>query len=87
MPIEHLIMWEAILFHKKQGVKYFETGYQEFGKQIYNFPLKKDLDISFFKRGFGGDLCSLYRGVKYYDSEFERKEKLFNLEKYFNYEE
>lgn len=86
IPLEHLIMWEAILYYKKRGLKYFETGWQQFGTQFFDFPSQKDKDISFFKRGFGGEIVSLYRGIKYYDKNFEKREKIMNIKKYFENE-
>jgi hypothetical protein len=62
------LIWEAMKYYKKRGVKYLETGWQQFGPQLFDNPSKKDVALSFFKRGFGGFNIPLMRGVKYYDS-------------------
>lgn len=64
--LEHTIIWSAIEYYKNRNFTTFEIGQQHFGNQIFDHPSKKDLDISFFKRGFGGKIITLYRGIKYY---------------------
>ena len=67
VPLEHTIIWGAVEYYKKRGFRRFEIGWQQFGTQLLDPANKKDLSISFFKRGFGGMVVALYRGVKYYD--------------------
>jgi len=76
IPLEHTIIWAAIKYYKKRNFKFFEIGWQQFGEQIFDHPSSKDISISFFKRGFGGELRSLYRGIKYYDDELKKNELL-----------
>jgi len=70
----HWLMWEAIRYYKKRGLKHLETGWQQFGPQIFDQPSEKDISISLFKRGFGGANIPLMRGVKYYDKALLEKE-------------
>lgn len=79
IPLEHTIIWAAIEYYKNRNYKYFEIGWQQFGEQIFDHPSKKDISISFFKRGFGGNLVNLFRGIKYYNKEFLEKDIRNNL--------
>ena len=55
-PMFHAVMWTAILYAKKLGCRWFEVG-----EQLYinypadKLPTKKELGISDFKAGFGGE--------------------------------
>lgn len=70
VPLEHTIIWSAMEYYKNRGFNLLEVGWQQFGAQLYDHPSHKDVNISLFKRGFGGEVVSLYRGIKYYDREF-----------------
>jgi hypothetical protein len=72
VPISHVIQWEIINWLKGHGIMRYEIGLQQFGPQIYDCPTKKDLDISFFKRGFGGHASPYIRGEKFYDKEYAK---------------
>lgn len=76
IPFEHRIIWAAIEYYKQRGIRFFETGVQQFGPQMFDYPRPKDINISFFKRGFGGKIIPFYRGIRYFDREFMR----YNLE-------
>jgi hypothetical protein len=52
-PLFHVLMWQAICYAKEKGCQFFETGDQLYPKQ--GDPTSKELDISTFKRGFGGE--------------------------------
>ncbi len=52
-PISHAILWSAILYAKEQGCRYFDLG-----EQLFTSGTPKEINISKFKRGFGGDCCS-----------------------------
>ena len=79
IPLEHTIIWTAIEYYKNRKFKTLEFGHQYFGKQLFRQPSKKDMNISFFKRGFGGKIVTLYRGVKYYNKEFMKKDLTRNI--------
>ena len=54
-PMFHALMWTAILHAKKLGCRWFETGEQFFQNQPADRPpTQKELGISEFKAGFGG---------------------------------
>lgn len=54
-PLFHSLMWTAILHAKKLGCRWFEAGQQDFlNHPQENPPSKKELGISLFKAGFGG---------------------------------
>ena len=81
IPLEHTIIWSAIEYYKKRNFKLLEIGWQSFGKQIFDHPSQKYINLSFFKRGFGGEIRTLYRGIKYYDKEFMKKDLEQNISK------
>ena len=81
IPLEHCIIWTAIEYYKKRDIKYLEIGMQQFGHQIFDHPNQKDLNISFFKRGFGGNNVTLYRGIKYYKEGYMEKDLDDNVHK------
>ncbi len=70
VPISHSLLWYAIEHFKNKGFKYFELGAQLFGNQFFSCPSPKEIDISFFKRGFGGMTVPLFRGIKYYHADY-----------------
>lgn len=75
-------IWNAIVWYKQNGVRWFDVGIQHFGPQMHCVPSRKEMDISFFKRGFGGEVRSLYSGVKYYDNDLLRLDLATMLENY-----
>jgi hypothetical protein len=54
-PIFHSLMWTAILYAKKMGCIWFETGERIFNSKMKECDLSKVQGISDFKAGFGGD--------------------------------
>ncbi|MCK4553852.1 GNAT family N-acetyltransferase [Candidatus Parcubacteria bacterium] len=70
IPIRHKIEWEAILWMKKQGFSFYELGKQQYGNLIYDIPSKKELNITHFKKGFGGFAVPLFLAEKYYDKKY-----------------
>lgn len=70
IPVYHVMQWELIRWLKERRFKKYEIGIQQFSSQIFDFPSEKEINISFFKRGFGGNAQVLYRGEKFYDIGF-----------------
>ena len=68
-PLGPVMQWAAIKHYAEVGLRYMELDNQYFGSQLFECPSPKDMSISFFKRGFGGSLTPLYRGIKYYDRD------------------
>ena len=66
LPISHSIQWNMIKWLKQNRYKYYELGYQFFSDQPYNQPSQKEIDISLFKRHFGGYTTTHHRGKKRY---------------------
>jgi len=55
-PMFHSLMWTAILHAKELGCKWFEVGEQLYPNHPHETPpTKKELGISKFKSGFGGE--------------------------------
>ncbi len=75
----HALIWYSIEYFKSKGFKYYELGRQYFYPQFFNNPSEKDINISFFKRGFGGVIIPLFRGIKYYDVELMKTDMNDNL--------
>lgn len=72
-PIAHVIHWEMMLNLKKKGIKNYESGIQQFGNLIHNYPSLKDINISRFKRGFGGKTIPRFGAEKFYDKSYAKE--------------
>ena len=66
VPIGHVLHWEIINYLKEHGIEFYEMGEQVFGKTHYSNPDTKLINISNFKRRFGGYTVPFWRGVKEY---------------------
>lgn len=64
VPIGHILQWEIINYLKENGIEFYEIGEQVFGKTHYCEPDRKLINISSFKRGFGGYTVPFWRGMK-----------------------
>lgn len=63
----HLLEWEAIMFYKKKGFRYYEIGERYFAPQLLRVPTAKEISISIFKERYGGILLPKINWVGYYD--------------------
>ena len=81
IPLEHCIIWKAIEYYSQRGFNSLEMGRQLYSRQLFDHPSQKDLSISFFKSGFGGEVFSLFRGIKYYDNKLMKKELEYHVSK------
>lgn len=72
VPVGHVSQWQLMLALKAMGVRYYEIGWQEFGKQGYSRPTDKEMSIAAYKRGFGGETRSLFRGSWHQDLLLEK---------------
>ncbi len=79
LPISHLAQWGALQYLNKIGVEYYDTSNQFPSVQLLQDFDDKKKQISFFKRGFGGELHQVFRGRKFYDKEYFKKEVLKQL--------
>lgn len=70
IPIAHFIQWRAIEYLKEKKYDFYEIGWQYFNRTLADNPSQKEIDISSFKRGFGGQIVPLFRGEKYYDKDY-----------------
>ncbi len=70
IPVSHAIQWAAILYMAEKKYKFYELGWQQFGLQLYDMPSQKQINISEFKRGFGGFTVPWLRGEKFYDKNY-----------------
>jgi len=57
-PMAHAVIWLGISHAKLLGCRFFEVGEQLYPKQKHPVPSEKELGISKFKRGFGGETCA-----------------------------
>jgi len=85
VPVAHFVLWEAVKWAKEKHLKYFEFGWQFYRPSFHYNTSKKELDISIFKRGFGGEPVPQIVSEKYYDAEFFEKEYRTRLENYKSY--
>ncbi len=74
-PVYHSLIWKAIEYYKNHGFEYLELcepcGYRI---QFDHYLDEKQKNISRFKRGFGGQMIPLFKGIKYYDKKLFEKD-------------
>ena len=80
--ISHFLQWEIIKYLKTNDFTYYELGCNFYPVISDEVRTKKELSISFFKSGFGGAIKPLFRGEKFYDSEYLKKRRNLLAEKY-----
>jgi len=79
----HALLYKAMEYFKNTGVKYIDTNQPSSpSAQFDYYSDKKQLNIAFFKRGFGGDFRPQFRGIKYLSREAFEKDALNFKEKY-----
>lgn len=70
LPIYHIIVDNAIKYYSEKEFEFMELSQPYgYGVQMFDYMDKKQLNISFFKRGFGTKDVPLYRGIKYFNKE------------------
>lgn len=74
VPTAPAILWFAVEHLRAAGYRYLETGWQPWGNLLFDLPDQKQRDTAFFKEGFGGRNVPLFRGVKYYDVAYMRRD-------------
>ncbi len=72
--LSHFLQWKVIQELHRREISHYELGWQFFGPQMAYLPTHDEVQISFFKRGFGGRLLPLYWARKYYDRDLFLKE-------------
>ena len=65
--VMHVLLWETMRFLKLKMIRWFETGWQHTPTLSQEVPSQKEVNISHFKRGFGGMNVPYYRGEKFYN--------------------
>ncbi len=71
-PIFHALMWTAILHAKSIGCKWFEVGEQLYpSSSIELQPSEKEMGISHFKSGFGGE-TKVFLDIRLDNGELDR---------------
>jgi hypothetical protein len=78
----HLTQWRAIEWMHEHGYECYNIGRQRYEPTLSEPASKKEVNISFFKRGFGGYDVPHFRGTKYYDAELFREEYTNRVEAY-----
>lgn len=73
LPVGHVLQAEAITWLKAQGFKRYEVGLQHFGNLPHSHADSKEINISKFKRGFGGTLVPHVVREKFYSEDFYRE--------------
>ncbi|HPM42499.1 MAG TPA: GNAT family N-acetyltransferase [Candidatus Omnitrophota bacterium] len=66
----HFLQWKIIEYLKNSGARYYETGWNFYPNISQNVVSDKDISISKFKSGFGGDMYPVFRGEKFYSKEY-----------------
>jgi len=73
LPIGHLLHWRTMTWLKAHDIRYYETGLQQYASQPHCLVSRKDWNIAYFKRGFGGSTVPYWRAEKFYDEGFCRR--------------
>lgn len=81
-PISHTIQWAIIQWLGNNGIQRYELGVQQYSPQLHDIPSEKDKAISYFKRGFGGEVVPFYRREKYDSVGFYRTVWAERIEEY-----
>lgn len=71
--IGHLCLWATAESYCRSGVEWLETGWQHGSAQLLEKPTGKERQISFFKRGFGGIVRPVFRGIRFFDNGLLRE--------------
>lgn len=82
IPIGPYLQWSIIERLKIDGYRKYELGLQQFDNQLFDLPSDKDISISFFKRGFGGDIVPVFSGEKYYSEAYFKETMQKRIDEY-----
>lgn len=80
--VGHLLQWETIRYLKRSGFARYEIGWNYHPGISQKVVSEKDVNISRFKAGFGGDEYPLFRGEKFYTKDYFLKESAERIEKF-----
>ena len=72
LPVSHLIQWEIIKYLKNCSISFYDIGIQDYSLQWFKPSSEKDVNISIFKRGFGGTTVPLITSEYYFSKELMR---------------
>jgi len=71
----HALVFSAMEYLKKINVRYLDLSQPSSPSAQFNYyPGEKELNIAFFKRGFGGDYKQNFRGIKYFSKDLFKKD-------------
>lgn len=76
----HLLQWMTIKYLKSMNVKYYDLGLQYFSSQVFTNVTLKDINISRYKRSFGGSTTPVDIGYKFFSLSAQTKFLLSELE-------
>jgi len=82
LPVGHALQWAAMRWMKTHGIVRYEIGIQPYGMQPHSLFSEKELNISLFKRGFGGTTVTLWVGEKFYSCDYYRAVTRERIEKF-----
>lgn len=82
LPIGHLLQWQTMRWLRDRGSRHYETGQQVYAPLPYAPASAKEINISLFKRGFGGRPVAAWTGEKfysraYYDEVMEQRSRAY----------
>lgn len=82
LPVRNRIEWEAMLWLKRHGYHLYEIGQQYYLSQLHHKPDQKLMNISHYKRGFGGFNVQMFLGEKYYSRDYFQEVMEDRIESY-----
>lgn len=80
----HLLEWEAVLYYKMHGFRFYEVGERYSVPQLFYIPTEKEISISDFKERYGGILMPKIYWTGYFDLDFMRGELAGRFDKLIN---
>jgi Acetyltransferase (GNAT) domain len=82
LPVGHVLQWAVMRWLKTHGIARYEIGIQPHGIQPHSLFTEKELNISMFKRGFGGTTVTFWVGEKFYSREYYQAVMRDRVEKF-----
>ncbi|NOQ56124.1 MAG: hypothetical protein GQ477_04965, partial [Nanohaloarchaea archaeon] len=79
----HFLQWKIIEYLKENNFEFYELGWQQYPSQLNMLPTDKEVNISRYKRSFGGFDVSVYGGEKFYSKSLFLLTSLNRTLKYF----
>jgi len=79
--VSHFLIWKAISILKNMGIKYLEMG-GIVTNSLHHIPSEKEINISKFKKGFGGNIIIKPVSEYYFSRDFFKETMTKRIDSY-----